>query len=103
MKTVRTWCIRILMILFTVIFLYPNLTGTENLRIFAELRGLNKSKCVRDALGYRVCGVTVNSIIICISDVCIFRTVPFHKHLKSIARTASSRFRQRCLVFLESR
>ena len=23
MKTVRTWCIRILMILFTVIFLYP--------------------------------------------------------------------------------
>lgn len=25
---------------------YPNLTGTENLRIFAELRGLNKSKCV---------------------------------------------------------
>ena len=29
---------------------YPNLTGTENLRIFAELRGLNKSKCVRDAL-----------------------------------------------------
>ena len=29
---------------------YPNLTGTEKLRIFAELRGLNKSKCVRDAL-----------------------------------------------------
>ena len=23
MKTVRTWCIRILMILFTIIFLYP--------------------------------------------------------------------------------
>ena len=23
MKTIRTWCIRILMILFTVIFLYP--------------------------------------------------------------------------------
>ena len=27
MKTVRTWCIRILMILFTVIFLYLYFTG----------------------------------------------------------------------------
>ena len=37
MKTVRTWCVRILMILFTIIFLYPlfwNLMSTFN-RAFA--------------------------------------------------------------------
>lgn len=30
---------------------YPNLTGTENLRIFAELRGLKSKNAIRDALG----------------------------------------------------
>lgn len=29
---------------------YPNLTGTENLRIFAELRGVKKKNAIRDAL-----------------------------------------------------
>jgi len=29
---------------------YPNLTGTENLRIFAELRGINNRKAIHDAL-----------------------------------------------------
>ena len=29
---------------------YPNLTGTENLRIFAELRGLKGSRCIQNAL-----------------------------------------------------
>ena len=29
---------------------YPNLTGTENLRIFAELRGLKSKNAIRDAL-----------------------------------------------------
>lgn len=29
---------------------YPNLTGTENLRIFATLRGLKDQKCIRTAL-----------------------------------------------------
>lgn len=29
---------------------YPNLTGTENLRIFADLRGLKNPKCIQSAL-----------------------------------------------------
>ena len=29
---------------------YPNLTGTENLRIFAELRGVPNRNAIRDAL-----------------------------------------------------
>lgn len=29
---------------------YPNLTGTENLKIFAELRGIQKRNAIRDAL-----------------------------------------------------
>ncbi|WP_321003278.1 ABC transporter ATP-binding protein [Eisenbergiella porci] len=29
---------------------YPNLTGTENLKIFAELRGLKNSNCIKGAL-----------------------------------------------------
>ncbi len=29
---------------------YPNLTGTENLKIFAELRGLKNPNCIKDAL-----------------------------------------------------
>ena len=29
---------------------YPNLTGTENLRIFADLRGLKGPKCIKNAL-----------------------------------------------------
>ena len=29
---------------------YPNLTATENLRIFAELRGINKPNYIKDAL-----------------------------------------------------
>ncbi|SFG92744.1 bacitracin transport system ATP-binding protein [Desulfotomaculum arcticum] len=29
---------------------YPNLTGTENLRVFAELRGVKKKNAIRDAL-----------------------------------------------------
>ena len=29
---------------------YPNLTGTENLRIFADLRGLKSSRFIKDAL-----------------------------------------------------
>lgn len=42
---------------------YPNLTGTENLRIFAELRGLNKSKCVRDALEVVGCPIVIKSYL----------------------------------------
>lgn len=30
---------------------YPNLTGTENLKIFAHLRGLKQKSAIRDALG----------------------------------------------------
>lgn len=30
---------------------YPNLTGTENLRIFAELRGVKKKNAIYNALG----------------------------------------------------
>lgn len=30
---------------------YPNLTGTENLKIFAELRGVSKRNAVKEALG----------------------------------------------------
>ena len=29
---------------------YPNLTGTENLKIFAQLRGLNRKNAIHDAL-----------------------------------------------------
>ena len=30
---------------------YPNLTGTENLRIFAKLRGMTRKDCIKHALG----------------------------------------------------
>lgn len=74
MKTVRTWCIRILMILFTIIFLYPlfwNLmsafkTNAEYLTDPYALPvslSLNKSSCLKKPVFMRVSAISISLLI----------------------------------------
>ncbi|WP_243105144.1 hypothetical protein [Blautia obeum] len=74
MKTVRTWCIRILMILFTIIFLYPlfwNLmsafkTNAEYLTDPYALPvslNLNKSSCLKKPVFMRVSAISISLLI----------------------------------------
>ena len=63
MKTVRTWCIRILMILFTIIFLYP---------LFWNLMSAFKTNaefCVCDSVVYGIASAVCHTDFLCTGKI----------------------------------